>query len=71
MEQTVILDSIKTYMKQIGEIPLLTPEEERVIGNRIAAGDTSAYEELINANLRLVVSVAKNIMDIQELAFLI
>lgn len=59
MEQTVILDSIKTYMKQIGEIPLLTPEEERVIGNRIAAGDTSAYEELINANLRLVVSVAK------------
>lgn len=59
MEQTVILDSIKTYMKQIGEIPLLTPEEESVIGNRIAAGDTSAYEELINANLRLVVSVAK------------
>lgn len=59
MEQTVILDSIKTYMKQIGEIPLLTPEEERVIGNRIVAGDTSAYEELINANLRLVVSVAK------------
>lgn len=59
MEQTVILDSIKTYMKQIGEIPLLTPEEERVIGNRIAAGDTSAYEELINANLRLVVNVAK------------
>ena len=59
MEQTVILDSIKTYMKQIGEIPLLTPEEERVIGNRIATGDTSAYEELINANLRLVVSVAK------------
>lgn len=59
MEQTIILDSIKTYMKQIGEIPLLTPEEERVIGNRIAAGDTSAYEELINANLRLVVSVAK------------
>ena len=59
MEQTVILDSIKTYMKQIGEIPLLTPEEEKVIGNRITAGDTSAYEELINANLRLVVSVAK------------
>ena len=59
MEQTVILDSIKTYMKQIGEIPLLTPEEERVIGNRIVAGDISAYEELINANLRLVVSVAK------------
>lgn len=59
MEQTVILDSIKTYMKQIGEIPLLTPEEEGIIGNRIAAGDTSAYEELINANLRLVISVAK------------
>ena len=59
MEPIIILDSIKTYMKQIGEIPLLTPEEEWVIGNRIAAGDTSAYEELINANLRLVVSVAK------------
>ena len=52
-------DAVKDYLKQIGRFPLLTPEEEQEIGRRILKGDEKAKQELINSNLRLVVSVAK------------
>jgi RNA polymerase primary sigma factor len=47
------------YLKQIGDIKLLSKEEEKDIAEKIAAGDKKARETLIQANLRLVVSIAK------------
>lgn len=52
-------DSIKMYLTEIGEIPLLTPEEELQLAKRIAEGDEDAKQRFIEANLRLVVSIAK------------
>lgn len=52
-------DSVKMYLKAIGEIPLLTPEQELELAKRIEQFDEEAKQKLINANLRLVVSVAK------------
>ncbi|PKK91273.1 MAG: RNA polymerase sigma factor RpoD [Candidatus Wallbacteria bacterium HGW-Wallbacteria-1] len=52
-------DSVKMYLKAIGEIPLLTPEQELELAKRIEQHDEEAKQKLINANLRLVVSVAK------------
>ncbi|HOJ92279.1 MAG TPA: RNA polymerase sigma factor RpoD [Dictyoglomaceae bacterium] len=47
------------YLKEIGKIPLLTPEEEVELAKRVEQGDEEAKKKLIEANLRLVVSVAK------------
>lgn len=52
-------DSVYQYLKDIGNIPLLTAQEEAALARRIAAGDREAKEQMISANLRLVVSVAK------------
>ncbi len=52
-------DSTKRYLSEIGRIPLLTPEEEIELAMRIAGGDTEATNKLVEANLRLVVSIAK------------
>lgn len=52
-------DSVKIYLKEIGSIPLLTVEEEISLAKRIERGDKIAMAKLIQANLRLVVSVAK------------
>jgi len=52
-------DSVKIYLKEIGSIPLLTVEEEIALAKRIERGDKIAMAKLIQANLRLVVSVAK------------
>ncbi len=52
-------DSVKLYLREIGRVELLTPEQETAIAKRIAEGDKSAKEELITANLRLVISIAK------------
>lgn len=52
-------DPVKMYLKEIGKVPLLTREEEIELAKRIAAGDRSAKRELAEANLRLVVSIAK------------
>lgn len=52
-------DSIKIYLKEIGAIPLLTAQEEQEIAYRIEQGDQDAKQQLINSNLRLVVSIAK------------
>ena len=52
-------DSVKIYLKEIGSIPLLTVEEEIALAKRIERLDKTAMAKLIQANLRLVVSVAK------------
>jgi len=52
-------DPIKMYLKEIGKIPLLTPSKERELAQRAQRGDKKAREQLISANLRLVVSIAK------------
>ncbi|MCI8395025.1 RNA polymerase sigma factor RpoD [Oscillospiraceae bacterium 21-37] len=52
-------DPVKVYLKEIGRVPLLTPEEEKDLAVRISAGDESAKKRLSEANLRLVVSIAK------------
>ncbi len=52
-------DPVRMYLKDIGRIPLLTIEREQLLSERIAAGDEKAKKELVEANLRLVVSIAK------------
>lgn len=53
-------EPLKIYLKEIGRIPLLTAEEELELGRQIAAGDTEARRKMEEANLRLVVAVAKH-----------
>ncbi len=52
-------DPVKVYLKEIGQIPLLSPEEEKDLAIRIANGDEKAKKKLTEANLRLVVSITK------------
>ena len=52
-------DPVKVYLKEIGRVPLLTPEEEIDLAIRISNGDEAAKKRLSEANLRLVVSIAK------------
>jgi len=52
-------DPVRMYLKEIGRIPLLTPEEEVDLARRMEAGDEEAKKRLIESNLRLVVSIAK------------
>ena len=53
------LDMFRMYLKEIGNIPLLTAEEEKELAKRIAQGDKKAENELTEHNLRMVVSIAK------------
>ena len=52
-------DSIQMYLREIGKVPLLKGDEEVVLAKRIERGDAEARQQLIRANLRLVVSIAK------------
>ena len=52
-------DPVRMYLKEIGKIPLLTQEEETELAKRMANGDQEAHNKMIEANLRLVVSIAK------------
>ena len=52
-------DPVRMYLKEIGNVPLLTSEQEVDLAMRVEAGDVSAKRELTEANLRLVVSIAK------------
>lgn len=54
---------LETYLQEINEVPLLTPDEEKELGRRIQTGDLEARERMIRANLRLVVSIAKMYSD--------
>ncbi|MDQ7820596.1 MAG: sigma-70 family RNA polymerase sigma factor [Armatimonadota bacterium] len=64
-------DPVRLYLSEIGRVPLLTREEEVALARRAAAGDPEARRRLIEANLRLVVSVAKKYagrgMDLMDL----
>ena len=53
-------DSVKMYLKGIGKFELLKPEEEPILAQKIIEGDEEAKDRLINANLRLVVNIAKH-----------
>ena len=58
--EETISEPLKIYLREIGQIPLLSEEEEKELGKRIAAGDVSARRRLEEGNLRLVVSLAKH-----------
>ena len=58
-ESVAIDDPVKIYLKEIGRVPLLTTDEETDLAIRIANGDEDAKQRLSEANLRLVVSIAK------------
>jgi RNA polymerase primary sigma factor len=53
------LDSLRLYLRSIGRVPLLTAEEEVALAKRIERGDIAAKQHMVEANLRLVVSIAK------------
>ena len=52
-------DPVRMYLKEIGKVPLLTPEQEQELAKRMTEGDEEAKKQLAEANLRLVVSIAK------------
>ncbi len=58
-DSIAIDDPVKVYLKEIGRVPLLTSEEEVELAIRISQGDAAAKKRLSEANLRLVVSIAK------------
>ncbi len=58
-ENISVDDPVRMYLKEIGKVPLLTADEEIDIAKRMEAGDESAKQKLTEANLRLVVSIAK------------
>jgi RNA polymerase primary sigma factor len=53
------LDSLRLYLRSIGRVPLLSAEEEVCLAKRIERGDIAAKQHMVEANLRLVVSIAK------------
>ena len=56
-------DSMKAYLQEIGAVDRLTPEEELEVARKVVQGDAQAKETMINANLRLVVSMARNYVN--------
>jgi RNA polymerase primary sigma factor len=63
------LDSLRLYLREIGKVPLLTADQEVSLAKRIERGDESAKQHMIEANLRLVVSIAKGYLG-RGLSFL-
>ncbi len=59
IDEISVNDPVKLYLREIGKIPLLTAEEEMVYATRALEGDEEATKRLVEANLRLVVSIAK------------
>ena len=58
------VSSLKQYLKNIGSINLLTPDEEMRLATQVKAGNSAARDKLVEANLRLVVSIAKKYQNI-------
>jgi len=52
-------DSVRLYLREIGKVPLLSSEEELELARRVVAGDKEAKDQMAEANMRLVVSIAK------------
>jgi RNA polymerase primary sigma factor len=69
-ETAPVDDAVKMYLRQIGRIPLLSPGEETELGKRIEQGDEEAKKRLVEANLRLVVSIARRYVGRTNLPFL-
>ena len=63
------LDSLRLYLREIGRVPLLTARQEVALAKRIELGDLSAKQAMVEANLRLVVSIAKGYLG-RGLSFL-
>ena len=63
------LDSLRLYLREIGKVPLLTAEQEVALAKRIERGDMTAKTQMVEANLRLVVSIAKSYLG-RGLSFL-
>ena len=63
------LDSLRLYLREIGRVPLLTAEQEVALARRIERGDITAKAQMVEANLRLVVSIAKGYLG-RGLSFL-
>ena len=59
LDDDVADDSVRLYLREIGKIPLLTAEEELALAQRVVAGDKKAKDQMAEANMRLVVSIAK------------
>ena len=59
LDDDVADDSVRLYLREIGKIPLLNAEEELALAKRVVAGDKKAKDEMAEANMRLVVSIAK------------
>jgi RNA polymerase primary sigma factor len=59
LDDDVADDSVRLYLREIGKIPLLTSEEELALAQRVVAGDKQAKDQMAEANMRLVVSIAK------------
>lgn len=58
------MEALKTYLKEIRNIPLLTAKEEITLSKRIKKGDEQARKQMIRANLRLVINIAKRYMHL-------
>ncbi len=56
-------DPVRMYLKEIGKVPLLSADKELELASRMAAGDQKAKDQLVEANLRLVVSIAKKYIN--------
>ena len=63
------LDSLRLYLREIGKVPLLTADQEVYLAKRIERGEMAAKRQMIEANLRLVVSIAKSYLG-RDLSFL-
>ena len=59
VDDFAVHDPVKIYLKEIGRVPLLTNDEEKELAEKILVGDVKAKQRLTEANLRLVVSIAK------------
>ena len=59
LEDDIADDSVRLYLREIGKIPLLNAEEELTLAKRVVAGDKLAKDQMAEANMRLVVSIAK------------
>ena len=63
-------DSLRTYLNQIGKTPLLNSRQEYELAKRVKAGDEAAKQHMIEANLRLVVSIAKKYRNVHGTSFM-
>src|SRR6266478_8393196 len=59
-DTTPLDDALQLYLREIGQVKLLTPNEEIALAKRIKRGDIEAREHMIKANLRLVVKIARD-----------